>query len=1151
MQHHHILRNIIFFVILSGLIVPFSSQSFTVTQSVQAQELPGESLTEETVKTGGQPQMEFQPSRTAATISEFAPTNVVQESLTADPGQMAVTKLPPNEDRLVNVNNGRVAIAVEPDTITETATLEFTAIDVPAPSLTATNTISDPVDTLTLMKFTIELREQDSGQIIGEFAKPIRLVVDLRDLTPGLNPVYSDYFLAYEDETTPGIWHEVPVNLHQPGGLMSAEVTHFSKWATGVRPERWNPSWTPPAVSAFSGAATYNYPIEVPPGRNGLQPPISLSYNSRALDGRIHNGKSGPIADGWSLGEISIVRVGVKLENPSPQEAYSLHPDKFRLVFNGVGHEIYPDDSANTTNDATVRYYAKDAPGFFIERNYNAATPNTDGIFWIVITSDGTRYRLGYTADAEEWQQVTDSPHLKIKGHKGNSHSGEYYSAIAWHVDTVTDSFGNQMTYHYHTRKITEDIQYLNGSSWDDFDLDTQKSRVNSIRYNYPQTIVDIGESLPARDDVPQLTATISLTPTHIEFRPDTITYHSDKFRINSIFIYHGNSPEPISEYRITTQRKRADSPGCKNFEVPPPYEPRESSTRVVSSIQQFVGTDDDATTFDDGYTLPAVTFYYGDDLTDPGDFDNPLPHFYKDGSPCFQFFYLHGYDNGYGGQMQFTYEHDGRSEGIYKRHDNGVTYWYEWPKFGYNYFVTEVRSNDGLNGDTLTTYDYTEPCYGQWSSEYGDNNNFANPKKCKPPDAPKYGNITGFKTAVQTNFNYDGTTVLNRQDTIFSHNTATYIGRPLSIDLFDENGVQLTRVENDYGSTVYANAGGDTKDDVYFTYTDWTKNLQYDGSTYMGTKVQNLYETTYQGGQQWGKLTRQHFFWVDSDGNEIFHKYEITKYLTSATEWRIVPWVSGTWKWGTPEWIPLNVTQFLYDDNTNNPDTQTITDGILTLSRSLLVDNPQIVSGNTLYDSVDTAYGYDDFGNQTTVTTYSQYGTAGHNGTIWNQSALATGPRTTNIAYDTGYNLYPVSVSNPANQVTTFEIYGFDGVPLQQYEKGDQTFTIQPGLLQSVTEANQLTTVYEYDPHGRLYQLYVPGDDRGVVADLTDGDPVTRYRYWDNTWNSSTRFLEPDNNPPAPFLIATRQRPNTWLQPGNSNGGFAYNDQTFYDGFG
>ena len=55
-----------------------------------------------------------------------------------------------------------------------------------------------------------------------------------------------------------------------------------------------------PQVDLFSGALNYSVPIEVPPGRNGMQPNLALTYHS----GR----RNGWVGVGWDLSVGTITR---------------------------------------------------------------------------------------------------------------------------------------------------------------------------------------------------------------------------------------------------------------------------------------------------------------------------------------------------------------------------------------------------------------------------------------------------------------------------------------------------------------------------------------------------------------------------------------------------------------------------------------------------------------------------------------------------------------------------------------------------------------------------------------------------------------------------------------------------------------------------
>src|SRR5258705_4109649 len=70
-----------------------------------------------------------------------------------------------------------------------------------------------------------------------------------------------------------------------------------------------------PKVDGPTGAFTQRVPLDIPPGRNGLQPDISLQYNSQ-------NTEDGIVGYGWSLPIPYIQR----LNKTGSQDLYSNTP---------------------------------------------------------------------------------------------------------------------------------------------------------------------------------------------------------------------------------------------------------------------------------------------------------------------------------------------------------------------------------------------------------------------------------------------------------------------------------------------------------------------------------------------------------------------------------------------------------------------------------------------------------------------------------------------------------------------------------------------------------------------------------------------------------------------------------------------------------
>jgi YD repeat-containing protein len=619
--------------------------------------------------------------------------------------------------------------------------------------------------------------------------------------------------------------------------------------------------------------------------------------------------------------------------------------------------------------------------------------------------------------------------------------------------------------------------------------LTTSRARLTEIRYNYANRAANastrVGGSFATK-----------------------IRFISSGKRVDAIELYHRDLTTPYQIIDIGLGVAGHNNLACAHGEW-------DSRTQLIHYIRIKSG--------DGLWQLPDTKFTY---VT--------KPHGTR-GEDCWEFEYLETVDNGYGGRLKFTYDNDNRAS---YGGDNV-------PEYGQSYFVTQQEAWDGVpSNPARTTYDYDFPCYDQVNAALGD---LPGSTECYtgvllPGYPDPRGNLVGFAQTTVTRHGYDQT-VLNRQVHSFWRGTDQgddyqfLRGRPKWVDLKDGNGVLLHKQVYTYLRD--AGSGYD------FTYTGRQCRTLYAPGEESQHCTDYYYDQSRQGGRQWGKVTGRNSFHYDSLGDTVLEKREISWYRTSTNNWVIVPWITGTY---APDWTPQAVTLHLYDNNTNNPDIQTIDKGQLTLQRALLVDAPNTVSGNTIYKSADATYTYDSYGNRITTKTYSGYGEVGNDGTYWNHSIMPD-PDTaavTAVSYESDYHLYPVAITNALGQVTGYKFYGFNGVAVDGFQR-------QAGLLKQVTDPNGIATRYEYDPFGRLYAVYDGFDNFAGFGDSDEknGDPVVRYRYWDNGWNASDMWLDPAEE--GPFLISSLKRPGTWPNPPNSNlgSGFGYATQTFYDGFG
>ncbi len=182
--------------------------------------------------------------------------------------------------------------------------------------------------------------------------------------------------LYYLDEET-GHWIPIQNSEYNPKtSVLTATVDHFTEFTEQANPVISGPGRVTAAqVGLHSGAAIYSYPIEVPPGRNGFQPNLALTYSSAQVNEMKNKRDVGSWAGiGWSLnmGRISY--------DPLSEKQYLETND-------GISYELIE---------------AGDAAYQTIPESFYQIT-KSDTQEWEMLDREGNYYRFGGTDDSEQY----------------------------------------------------------------------------------------------------------------------------------------------------------------------------------------------------------------------------------------------------------------------------------------------------------------------------------------------------------------------------------------------------------------------------------------------------------------------------------------------------------------------------------------------------------------------------------------------------------------------------------------------------------------------------------------------------------------------------------------------------------------------------
>ncbi|TAK34658.1 MAG: hypothetical protein EPO21_08975, partial [Chloroflexota bacterium] len=352
-----------------------------------------------------------------------------------------------------------------------------------------------------------------TGDFVTRFQRPLTVTVSYTDGDiSGLEP--ASLRLRYFDEVT-SEWITTPSAQDLMRRQVIAQVDHFTTFdIDGKVIFVVSPLQDSSQVDLFTASATWELPLEVPPGPAGFAPKLTLSYSSAT----VNEMKS-------TDSQVSWVGTGFHLT-----PGYILRDfrdnthDAFFLVMNGVSDRLVK----TGTSDADGEIFRTEHESFLKIRYHSGNGP--DGCAapkacrqltgWFEVWSkDGTRYRFGFTRD--DWDHnIYGSRHFWTRWNEFGGSSWGYQDVdYRLDLDQVVDPNGNSITISYatesglldHTNRCTQ-YTYPNGPD-DPQCVSTEQSVHLFTKAAYPSVILYSGnDSGGAKREVVFVTANLANT---------------------------------------------------------------------------------------------------------------------------------------------------------------------------------------------------------------------------------------------------------------------------------------------------------------------------------------------------------------------------------------------------------------------------------------------------------------------------------------------------------------------------------------------------------------------------------------------------------------------------------------------------------------
>jgi len=471
-------------------------------------------------------------------------------------------------------------------------------------------------------------------------------------MLPGFEytPLTPNYFRAYIDPNATSV---SPITYGQPVDPETRILNY--NFPVGTTPGQ--------ASVSLTGGATYTIPIFSPPGTAGMQPSVSLVYNSQS-----GNGIAGY---GWNIaGLSSITRVGHTIYHDGAVKGVDFVDDHFALD----GQRLIKVEGIYGADGTT--YYTEVFNGSkIISHGATGMGPE----WFEVIGKDGSIVEYGKVDNARESSQRKD------------------LTAMSWLINKITDANGNYLLFLYNKKSLEinlKEIQYTGNDS-----IDPPQMPYNSIKFYYGERI-DTSNAYISGSHIEQ---TLLLDHIDVQAANTIVKTYKLKYYYNSY-----SKLNEVEEYGEDGSRFNSTVFGYEDGTMQH-SERRKSLTGSVDRVNLYADFNNDGKTDIFRFTPPSSPTNYGywavhpdmDKINSTGILDSGHTADSVHGIICGDY-----NGDGYADVQIFEYDdyHDANSNKIYRYqlrslYSNGNELIQDTIDLGNTYYKTQILSGD-FDGD-------------------------------------------------------------------------------------------------------------------------------------------------------------------------------------------------------------------------------------------------------------------------------------------------------------------------------------------------------------------------------------------------------------------------------------------------------------------